>query len=159
MSRARLDPTDLRILEHLQRDGRRPYTAIARDLDLSEANVRQRTKRMLRIGMISIVAIADPIELGFGLIGSVGIHARGQGAAVVADAVATFPEVVYLVQCTGSVDMIAEVVCRDHDHLLELTERIARVPGAELGETRIYLRTVKESERWLAQASGLAPLR
>ena len=77
MARERLDRTDLRIVEHLQQDGRRPYAAIARDLGLSEANVRQRTKRMVRLGLISIVAVADAIELGFGLVGSVGVKLWG----------------------------------------------------------------------------------
>ena len=154
MARDRLDRTDLRIVEHLQQDGRRPYAAIARDLGLSEANVRQRTKRMVRLGLISIVAVADAIELGFGLVGSVGVKLWGSGREAAAERIAAFPEVVYLVLCTGSVDLLAEVVCRDRQHLLETVERIAAVPDVEVRETRLYLKTVKESERWLAHLAA-----
>jgi Lrp/AsnC family transcriptional regulator for asnA, asnC and gidA len=158
MSRARLDQTDLRIIEHLQQDGRRPYTEIARDLGLSEANVRQRTKRLVRLRVISIVAVADAIGLGFGLVGSIGVKVSGRARNEVAEQIGAFPEVVYLVVCTGPVDLLVEVVCRDHGHFLEMIERMDAILGADVAESRIYLKTVKESERWLAHlAAGMFP--
>jgi Lrp/AsnC family transcriptional regulator for asnA, asnC and gidA len=149
-----VDAIDLRILEHLQEDGRRSYTAIAGDIGVSEANVRQRTKRLIRRGVAQIVAVADPIELGFGLMANVTIRVKGAGRSEIAERIAAFPEVSYLVLCSGSVDMLAEVVCRDREHLLELCESIGRIPGAELGETFMYLRAVKQSEQWLVQGAG-----
>jgi Lrp/AsnC family transcriptional regulator, regulator for asnA, asnC and gidA len=149
-----VDAIDLRILEHLQQDGRRSYTAIAGEIGVSEANVRHRTKRLLRCGVAQIVAVADPIELGFGLMANVTIRVKGAGRTEIAERIAAFPEVSYLVLCSGSVDMLAEVVCRDREHLLELCEAIGEIPGAEFGETFMYLRAVKQSERWLAQGGG-----
>jgi Lrp/AsnC family transcriptional regulator for asnA, asnC and gidA len=149
-----VDAIDIRILEHLQEDGRRSYTAIAADIGVSEANVRQRTKRLIRRGVAQIVAVADPIELGFGLMANVTIRVKGAGRAEIAERIAAFPEVSYLVLCSGSVDMLAEVVCRDREHLLELSEAIGEIPGAELGETFMYLRAVKQSEQWLVQGAG-----
>jgi Lrp/AsnC family transcriptional regulator for asnA, asnC and gidA len=154
-----VDTIDLRILEHLQEDGRRSYTAIAGSIGISEANVRQRTKRMLRRGVAQIVAVADPIELGFGIMANMTIRVKGSGRSDIAERIAQFPEVSYLVLCSGSVDMLAEVVCRDREHLLKLSESIGEIPGAELGETFMYLRAVKQSEQWLAQgAAGLLEL-
>jgi Lrp/AsnC family transcriptional regulator for asnA, asnC and gidA len=149
-----IDAVDVRILEHLQQDGRRSYTAIAKDIGVSEANVRQRTKRMLRRGVAQIVAVTDPIELGFGLMANVTIRVKGAGRAQVAERIASFPEISYLVLCAGSVDMLAEVVCRDREHLLELAEAIGGIPGVELGETFMYLRAIKQSERWLPAGAG-----
>jgi Lrp/AsnC family transcriptional regulator for asnA, asnC and gidA len=149
-----VDTIDLRILEHLQEDGRRSYTAIAGSIGISEANVRQRTKRLLRRGVAQIVAVADPIELGFGIMANMTIRVKGSGRSEIAERIAQFPEVSYLVLCSGSVDMLAEVVCRDREHLLKLSESIAEIPGAELGETFMYLRAVKQSEQWLAQGAG-----
>jgi Lrp/AsnC family transcriptional regulator for asnA, asnC and gidA len=149
-----VDAIDIRILEHLQEDGRRSYTAIAGDIGVSEANVRQRTKRLIRRGVAQIVAVADPIELGFGLMANVTIRVKGAGRSEIAERIAAFPEVSYLVLCSGSVDMLAEVVCRDREHLLELSEAIGEIPGAELGETFMYLRAVKQSEQWLVQGAG-----
>lgn len=144
-----VDATDIRILEMLQEDGRRSYTTIARELGLSEANVRQRTKRMIRAGVAQIVAIADPIGLGFGIMAAMNIRTRGGNRPHIADRLAAFPEVSYLVLCAGSADMLAEVVCRDEAHLLEITEQIEQIPGVEVLETFIYLRTVKQNEHWL----------
>ena len=140
-----VDAIDIRILEHLQEDGRRSYTAIAGEIGVSEANVRQRTKRLIRRGVAQIVAVADPIELGFGLMANVTIRVKGAGRSEISERIAAFPEVSYLVLCSGSVDMLAEVVCRDREHLLELCESIGEIPGAELGETFMYLRAVKQS--------------
>ena len=146
----RIDATDVKILTLLQEDGRRSYTSIAVLLGLSEANIRQRTKRLLRKGIISIVAVADPISLGFGIMASIGLRLIGPGRDRAASQIAEHPEISHLVLCTGSVDLQAEVVCRDREHLLALTERISKIPGVELGETRMYLRTVKENEQWLS---------
>jgi Lrp/AsnC family transcriptional regulator for asnA, asnC and gidA len=153
-TRQPVDAIDLRILEHLQEDGRRSYTAIAGTMGISEANVRQRTKRLLRRGIAQIVAVADPIELGFGLMANITIRVKSSGRTEIAERIAAFPEVSYLVLCSGSVDMLAEVVCRDREHFLKLSESISEIPGAELGETFMYLRAVKQSERWLAQGAG-----
>jgi Lrp/AsnC family transcriptional regulator for asnA, asnC and gidA len=153
-SKARVDSIDLRILEHLQADGRRSFTAIAKDLGISEANVRQRTKRMVRRGVAQIVAVTDPIELGFGLMANVTIKVKGSGRTEIAERIAAFPEVSYLVLCAGSVDMLAEVVCRDREHLLHLSEELGRIPGVELGETFMYLRAIKQSEQWLVGDAG-----
>lgn len=145
----RIDATDVKILTLLQEDGRRSYTSIAQSLGISEANVRQRTKRLLRRKIITIVAVADPISLGFAIMASIGLRLKGPGRDRAAGQVAEHAEVSHLVLCTGSVDLQAEVVCRDREHLLALTERISKIPGVELGETRMYLRTVKEDEQWL----------
>ncbi|MEP7059501.1 MAG: Lrp/AsnC family transcriptional regulator [Actinomycetota bacterium] len=152
-SERRIDGTDIRILTLLQEDGRRSYTSVAGILGISEANVRQRTKRLLRRRIISIVAVADPISLGFGIMASIGLRLVGPGRDRAAAQIAEHAEVTHLVLCTGSVDLQAEVVCRDREHLLSLTERISKTPGVELGETRMYLRTVKEDEQWLTSGA------
>ena len=51
---------DKRIIEHLQADGRRPFTQIAHELGVSEAAVRARTNRLVDRGIIQIVGVTDP---------------------------------------------------------------------------------------------------
>jgi Lrp/AsnC family transcriptional regulator for asnA, asnC and gidA len=114
----RIDATDVKILTLLQEDGRRSYTSMAEILGISEANVRQRTKRLLRRQIIAIVAVADPISLGFGIMASIGVHLTGPGRDRAAEQVAENPEISHLVLCTGSVDLQAEVVCRDREPTL-----------------------------------------
>ena len=82
--RHELSELDKRVIEHLQQDGRRPFTQIAADLGVSEAAVRARTNRLVERGILQIVGVADPEALGFqqALIGircELGQAARGGG--------------------------------------------------------------------------------
>jgi Lrp/AsnC family transcriptional regulator for asnA, asnC and gidA len=141
-----IDETDQRIIETLQQDGRRPFTRIAVDLGISEASVRQRVANLVNTQVMQIVAITNPIKLGFSVAGMIGIRVSGDRLLEVAREVGTFDEIIYLIICTGSFDLLAEVVCRDNDHLLSfLTEKLYKVQGVQQAETFMYLRVCKET--------------
>jgi Lrp/AsnC family transcriptional regulator for asnA, asnC and gidA len=124
-----LDSVAKEIIEQLQQDGRRPYAAIAKAVGLSEAAVRQRVQRMVDTGVVQIVAVTDPLQLGFERQALIGIKVQGD-VTTVADALADVPEIDYVVLTAGSFDVIAEVVCEDDDHLLDLlTSRSRNVKG------------------------------
>src|SRR5438067_3567120 len=108
----------MQIIRELQRDGRRPFTSIAKTIGLSEAAVRQRVQRLLDAGVMQIVAVTDPMQVGFARQAMVGVRTRGD-ARVVADTLAARPEIDYVVVTAGSFDVIVEVVCEDDDQLLE----------------------------------------
>jgi Lrp/AsnC family transcriptional regulator for asnA, asnC and gidA len=150
MSRtARVDQVDRRIVAALQRDGRRPFTSIAKELGLSEAAVRQRVARLQATGIMQVVAVADPMTLGYKAMAMVAISVDGSARKQVAEAVARLPEVSYLVLTAGSFDMLAEVVCEDNDHLLRLlSEDLAGIHGVRETETFMYLRLLKEAYTW-----------
>lgn len=155
--RPEVDELDFRIIEQLQEDGRRRYTTIAKALGVSEGTVRQRVGRLRRRGVIQIVAVADPLELGFGVVATVGLRVRGRSIQDAARRIAELPEVDYLVIVAGSVDMLVEVVCRDSAHLLRLiSEDLVRLPGVECTETFTFLKRVKETHRWPYSAEGWA---
>jgi Lrp/AsnC family transcriptional regulator for asnA, asnC and gidA len=146
---ASVDPVDRRIVAALQRDGRRPFTSIARDLGISEAAVRQRVARLQGAGVMQVVAVADPMTLGFKTMAMVGISVDGRARKQVAEAVGRLPEVSYLVLTAGSFDMLAEVVCEDNDHLLRLlSEDLAGIDGVRQTQTFMYLRLLKEAYTW-----------
>jgi Lrp/AsnC family transcriptional regulator, regulator for asnA, asnC and gidA len=146
---ARVDPVDRRIVAALQRDGRRPFTSIAKELGLSEAAVRQRVARLQAAGIMQVVAVADPMTLGYTAMAMVAISVDGSARKQVAEAVARLPEVSYLVLTAGSFDMLAEVVCEDNDHLLRLlSEDLAGIEGVRETETFMYLRLLKEAYTW-----------
>src|SRR5579863_9645298 len=107
-----LDRVDREIISLLQRDGRRAYGAIAEEVGLSEAAVRRRVQRLREHGVIQIVAVTDPLQLGFNRQAMVGIRAEGDAREVAAK-VAALDEVDYVVMCAGSFDVLAEVVCED----------------------------------------------
>jgi len=145
---ANLDETSKRIIEQLQEDGRRPYAAIGKAVGLSEAAVRQRVQRLLDTGVMQIVAVTDPLQVGFTRQAMMGIRVSGDMTEV-ADLLADMAEVDYVVVTAGSFDLLAEVVCEDDDHLLELiTRRIRTIPGVASTETFVYLSLRKQLYNW-----------
>jgi Lrp/AsnC family transcriptional regulator for asnA, asnC and gidA len=145
---APLDATSKAIIEQLQEDGRRSYTEIARAVGLSEAAVRQRVQRLTDSGVMQIVAVTDPLQLGFSRQAMIGIRATGD-TRLVADAVSTLDEVDYVVLTAGRFDLLVEVVCEDDDELLELlNSRIRTLDGVTATETFVYLSLRKQLYNW-----------
>ncbi len=143
-----LDETSKRIIEQLQADGRRPYASIGKAVGLSEAAVRQRVQRLLDSGVMQIVAVTDPLQVGFSRQAMIGVRVAGDITAV-ADRLADLDEVDYVVITAGSFDVLAEVVCEDDDHLLDvLTNHIRTLPGVLSTETFVYLRLRKQLYDW-----------
>ena len=143
-----LDEANRAIIEALQRDGRRPYGAIAEEVGLSEAAVRRRVQRLRESGIIQIVAVTDPLQLGFRRQALVGVRAEGD-VRQVAGKVAALEEVDYVVMCAGSFDVLAEVVCEDDDRLLHLlNDSIRSIPGVRSTETFFYLKLAKQTYTW-----------
>ena len=143
-----LDETDKRIIEQLQRDGRRPYTQIAPVVGLSEAAVRQRVQRLVDAGVVQIVGVTDPKMVGYGRQAMIGLTVDGD-TRTVADAVSALDEVAYVVLTAGSFDVLVEVVVKDDEHLLELlNSKIRGIDGVRDTQTFIYLRIHKETYAW-----------
>lgn len=143
-----LDDTDRRIIAELQQDGRKPYTQLAPAVGLSEAAVRQRVQRLVDTGAMQVVAVADPRLLGFTRQAMIGLKVEGDTRHV-ADALAALPEVEYVVLTGGSLDVLAEVVVEDDEHLIRLlNDKIRALPGIRETETYIYLRVHKETYHW-----------
>jgi Lrp/AsnC family transcriptional regulator, regulator for asnA, asnC and gidA len=153
MSRGRkaamvLDDVSKAIIEQLQQDGRRSYAAIGKVVGLSEAAVRQRVQRLTESGVIQVVAVTDPLQLGFARQAMVGIRCRGE-LEVVAEALGELQEVDYVVITAGSYDLLVEVVAESDDHLLELISmKIRSIPNVESTETFMYLKLQKQTYSW-----------
>ncbi|NJD29893.1 MAG: Lrp/AsnC family transcriptional regulator [Chloroflexi bacterium] len=140
-----LSPLDKRIIEHLQEDGRRPFTQIAGDLGVSEAAVRARTNRLVERGILQLVGVADPEALGFQQ-ALIGVRCEPGRLLEVAEALAALPEVDYVVVTAGRFDVLIETVAEDNEALLRfLAERLQRIEGVRDTETFTYLRLVKQT--------------
>ncbi|MDA8372987.1 MAG: Lrp/AsnC family transcriptional regulator [Actinomycetota bacterium] len=143
-----LDEKSKALIELLQRDGRSSYAALAKDVGLSEAAVRQRVQRLIDQGVMQIVAVTDPLSTGFLRQAMLGIKATGD-LRVVAEAITAFEEVDYVVICAGRYDLLAEVVCENDSHLLQLlNEGLRKVEGVTDIETFVYLRLEKQTYSW-----------
>ncbi|HEX9551468.1 MAG TPA: Lrp/AsnC family transcriptional regulator [Candidatus Limnocylindrales bacterium] len=146
-----LSPLDKRIIEHLQADGRRPFTQIAHDLGVSEAAVRARTNRLIERGILQVVGVADPGKLGFQQ-ALIGIRCEPGRLVAVAEALAELPEVDYVVVTTGRFDILVETVSEDNEDLLRfLTNRLQAIDGVRDSETFTYLRLVKQTYQFGAR--------
>ncbi|MCU0506496.1 MAG: Lrp/AsnC family transcriptional regulator [Chloroflexi bacterium] len=140
---------DKRIIEHLQADGRRSYTSIATDLGIPEAAVRARVGRLTRKGVLQVVGVTNPLKLGFHQMAMVAVRCDSERLIEIADEIAAFPEVSYVVITAGTYDLLVETVCEDTEDLLRfLTERMRRVEGVRDTETFVYLRMVKQAFQW-----------
>ena len=143
-----LDEVSKAIIEQLQADGRTSYATIAKSVGLSDAAVRVRVQRLLDSDVMQIVAVTDPLQLGFTRQAMIGIRAGGD-TRLVADRLADMQEVTYVVTTAGSFDLIIEVVCEDDEELLDLvSQRIRTLPGVASTETFVYLKLNKQHYNW-----------
>ena len=143
-----LDDIDKAIIRELQLDGRTPYAKLGPAVGLSQAAVRQRVQRLIENGVMQVVAVTDPLMLGFTLEAMIGVEVDGDLRAV-ASKVAQVDNVDYVVVTTGRFDLVVEVVCRDHEELLHLINDVIRaVPGVRATETFTYLHLEKQTYSW-----------
>jgi Lrp/AsnC family transcriptional regulator for asnA, asnC and gidA len=143
-----LDDVSKAIVEQLQTDGRRSYAEIGKAVGLSEAAVRQRVQKLTDAGVMQVVAVTDPMQLGFYRQAMIGIRVMGDTTHV-ADELSSMRAVDYVVLTAGSFDILAEVVCEDDDDLIDLlNSRIRAIEGVQSTETFVYLRLQKQFYNW-----------
>ncbi|MGA7193330.1 MAG: Lrp/AsnC family transcriptional regulator [Anaerolineales bacterium] len=140
-----LDAIDQHILDAMRKDGRAAFAQIAAKLKVSPGMIRQRYNRLVDMGLLRVVAISNPLQRGFKTMALIGIRTDGNKMLDVADAVSKLKEVVYLVVVSGRFDIMAEVICRDHEDLLNfITEKLYVIDGVRESETFMHLKIVKE---------------
>ncbi len=143
-----LDSTAKRIIELLQDNGRLPYSAIAKEVELSEAAVRHRVQRLIESGVIQIVAVTDALQMGFARQAMLGIKVNGRVQEVAAK-LAEIDQLDYIVITTGRFDILAEVVAESDDELLDIvSRRVCDIEGVTNTETFVYLRLQKQTYAW-----------
>jgi Lrp/AsnC family transcriptional regulator for asnA, asnC and gidA len=140
-----LDQIDLKILDALRQDGRTPFAQIAEQLNVSAGMIRIRYARLVDMGYLKVIAITNPLRMGFQAMAMIGIRTEGRLMLQVAEQVAALDEVVYLVVTSGRYDLMAEVSCRDNADLLRfITEKLYTIEGVRETETFMHLKIVKE---------------
>ena len=146
-----MDNIDLELISILQKDGRTPFTEIAKRLGISEGTVRNRLTRLQEQGIIQIIGMVDPYHLGFDAPAMIGVSIDPPQLEKAAEAIALFEEVSYLVMVSGEFDLIVEVMCQDREALaVFLNQKLRQVPGITRTQSYLILRTFK-------MASGARP--
>ncbi len=140
-----LDDIDQQIISLLQQDGRASFAEVAGQLKVSAGMVRVRYNRLVEKGVLRVMAITNPLRMGYSTMALIGIKADGPRLLEVAERIAALEEVIYLIVVSGAYDIIAEIVCRDQNHLLQfLTERLYKIEGVRESESFMHLKIVKE---------------
>jgi Lrp/AsnC family transcriptional regulator for asnA, asnC and gidA len=147
MAKRTFDDLDLRIIDALAEDGRRPFTTVAKDLGIAEATVRARVARLQRLDAIHFVTDVKPHELGL-LFAYLGVRITGPDVPRAVEAICRIPEAVYVIECTGNYDVLVEVVAADGDDRLRLMQHeIRKVPGVAEVDSFVGLRIAKGTFR------------
>jgi Transcriptional regulators len=140
-----LDEIDRKIMDALHKDGRVAFAQIAEQLGVSPGMIRQRYSRLVDQGFLKVVAITNPLRMGFKTMAMVGIRADGSKLLDIAEKISRLDEVIYIVISSGRFDIFAEVVCRDHEDLLRfITEKLSPIDGVRESESFMHLKIVKE---------------
>jgi Lrp/AsnC family transcriptional regulator for asnA, asnC and gidA len=140
-----LDEIDLQIIEALRKDGRVAFAQIAEQLNVSPGMIRLRYNRLVEQGFLKVVAITNPLRMGYKTMAMIGIRTEGSKLLDVADKVSKLDEVIYMIVSSGRFDIFAEVVCRDHEDLLRfITEKLSTIAGVRESESFLHLKIIKE---------------
>jgi Lrp/AsnC family transcriptional regulator, regulator for asnA, asnC and gidA len=143
----RIDALDRGIIEALQANGRESFRRIAARLGVSEATVRARWTRLAADDILQVVAVTNPLGLGFEATAMVGVRTAGSPEPV-AGAISAWPEASYVLVTAGQFDLLVEIVCRDRSELLDVTNRMRALDGVVSTETFLYLQMVKQLYDW-----------
>ncbi len=122
-----------------------PLHRLPNSLSVSPGMIRQRYNRLVEQGFLKVVAITNPVRMGFRTMAMIGIRAEGSKLLDVAEKVSKLDEVIYMIISSGRFDIFAEVICRDHEDLLRfITEKLSTIDGVRESESFMHLKIVKE---------------
>ncbi|MEM8862282.1 MAG: Lrp/AsnC family transcriptional regulator [Chloroflexota bacterium] len=142
-----LDKIDLEILSHLQIDGRKSYTDIAKSVGVTEGTVRKRAARLVEEDMIRIIGLVDPHKVGFEAPAVIQVTVSPPHLDQAAQLIKSFPEVSYLLMVSGEYDLMVEVRCRDRSHLATfIRDKLQQVIGVQKTVSTLVLHTYKLEE-------------
>jgi len=144
-----IDGIDCEIIRLLQKDGRIANTEIAKKTGISEATVRSRLDRLVKEHYIQIVAVSNPMKLGFKIVGNIRIYVEIKKMDQIIKKLQRLKPLWFIVQSTGGTGIDTEFVVRDMDELNELIfENINRIDGVIRTETSLFLKYIKRQYDW-----------
>ena len=101
---------DQKIIQYLQKNGRESFAKIGEEIGVPASTVRDRTNRLVENGTLRIVAVLNPLKVGQQVMANIGVKLSGGNHRTVANEIAKFDEVSYLVICAGSFDLLVEAI-------------------------------------------------
>lgn len=139
-----IDKLDKHILELLQNDARAPFAEISRKLNVAEATIRFRVKRLVEDGFITkFSALLDPVKVGYKVSGAILLKIDPAYLEEACTQLTAFNETRYLFQSTGEYDIVSVVLARDMAHLSELVKKTKMIPGVKDARVSVTTRFLK----------------
>jgi Lrp/AsnC family transcriptional regulator for asnA, asnC and gidA len=143
----KIDKLDLAILSILEKDGRRRFTEMAKELDVTEGTIRNRVARLVENQVVQIVGLVNPHGMGYDAPAIIGISIRPPRLEEAAIEISSFREVAYVVMVSGEFDLIAEIYCKDRQDLASfIKDKLLQVPGVQATKTFFILHTYKMAQ-------------
>lgn len=156
-----LDEVNLRILDILGRDASRPFVDIAKELEISDATVHIRVKRLQAAGILRKFTITtDNVLLGYDHLAFVGINlSKGSGDEVLV-ALSQIEEILELHEMYGQYDLLVKIRSRNLEEMRDIVaNKISKIPQITEAQSMMVLKTIKEEhtiplKRDIADAAG-----
>lgn len=143
-----LDEVNLRILDILGRDASRPFVEIAKELEISDATVHIRVRRLLAAGILRKFTIAtDNVLLGYDHLAFIGININEGSADEVIASLSQFDEILELHEIYGQFDLLLKIRAKSLEEMREIVaNKIGKVPQITEAELMTVLKTIKEEQ-------------
>lgn len=138
----KIDNVDLKMLELLMQDAKRPYSEVARRVNVSQGTVHVRMNKMESAGIIGKTSLRiNYAKLGYDITAFIGIYLEKSALyEKVLTRLKLIPEVTNIHYTTGNYSMFAKIHCRDTNHLKDvLYSKLQQVEGIERTDTMISL--------------------
>lgn len=140
---------DMKLIKELEIDGRQSNAELARKTGTSKATARRKLNRLLEEGVIRVVAVADPPALGYKTIATMGINVHPGQVDAVAEKLASYANVRFVIICAGRYDIIVWVMLREPEDLSNfIRNELGKIPGLVHAETMVYLKMKKFSFKY-----------
>jgi len=145
----KIDKIDCKMIELLQKDGRISNTEIAKQIGISEGTVRTRLNRLIKEEYIQIVAVSNPMKLGFDIVGNIRIHVDIKKMDMIIKELKKLKELWFLVHTTDGTCIDSEFIVKSLDDLNTLIfKKINGIDGIMRAETSIFMTYIKRKYDW-----------
>ncbi len=141
-----LDHIDRGMIRLLQKDGRMPIVALAKALEISETTARTRLKRLIKGDIINVVAVSNPIKLGFEITGNLKLNIDLKKKDTILGKLKAIDQLNYVALTTGGMDIDVEFIARSLEEFKSLIfENIYRIDGVNSSQTSLIVEIVKDT--------------
>jgi DNA-binding Lrp family transcriptional regulator len=143
-----LDEINLKIIDILERDASKPFVEIAKEVEISDATVHMRVRRLVAAGIIRRFTIAtDSRLLGYDHLAFMGINIKEGSADEVNSILSQFDEVLEIHEMHGRFDLILKIRARSLEEMRDIVvNKVRKLPQIKDVELMAVLKTVKEEQ-------------